>query len=177
MFGVLFNAQKMLNNKLGITIDTVMTNKHSDIGSFTRKMTEDEYLVIQEEIDRIYNEFKGHVSAGRGLEMDFVDSIGQGRVWSGSSAYELGLVDVDGGLKNAIEIAAELAGVKKYSILELPKQEDPFKKILKEAMTGQASIIEEKLGVTYQMIQKVESLTKMNGILAKQAFDIVIKGL
>lgn len=177
VFGVLFNAQKLLNNTLGITIDTIKTNPHADIGSLTRKMTEEEYLVIQEEVDRIYFDFKQHVADGRSLDIDFVDSIGQGRVWSGSSAFGNGLVDIDGGLERAIEIAAERAGLKKYSILELPKQTDPFKDLFKDILNNQAYMVEAKLGETYKLVKHVEDILKMKGIQARPAFEIVVKGL
>ncbi|MBN2682788.1 MAG: signal peptide peptidase SppA [Bacteroidales bacterium] len=177
VFGVLFNAKKLLNNTLGITIDTVKTNAHSDIGSFTREMTEDEYLVIQEEVDRIYLDFKQHVAKGRSLDVEYVDSIGQGRVWSGASGLNNGLVDMDGGLKKAIEIAADKAGLKNYSILELPKQEDPFKEIFKDILNNQAQIVTQEFTETYKLVLKVEEILKMKGIQARPAFDIVVKGL
>jgi protease-4 len=106
VFGVLMNPEDLLNNKIGIHFDQVMTNTHSDFGDPTRKLNEFEHAKILNFIEKIYADFIGHVAEGRSMEIADVDSIGQGRVWSGSDALEIGLVDEMGGLQDAIAFAA-----------------------------------------------------------------------
>src|SRR6185295_7386768 len=81
VFGLLFNMQKMFNNKLGITFDTVKTGRYADLGSATRPITAEERAIIQKQVERIYDTFTGIVADGRHLDKAYVDSIGQGRVW------------------------------------------------------------------------------------------------
>ncbi|MBA3285149.1 MAG: signal peptide peptidase SppA, partial [Nitrosopumilus sp.] len=132
VIGLLMNGKKLLNNKLGVTLDTYKTGSYADIGSFGRPVTEYERKVILVMIDDIYQKFINHVAEGRNLDVAFVDSIAQGRVWSGIDAMQLGLVDTLGGVDVAINIAAQKAGLEKYRIKELPEQKDPFEVILKE---------------------------------------------
>jgi protease-4 len=109
--------------------------------------------------------FIDHVAEGRGMTKADVDSIGQGRVWSGEDALELGLIDVLGGLEDAIEIAAEMAGLEEYRIKELPKQKDPFEEILAE-LTGavRLSMMKYELGDSYIYYEQLKKLTRMKGI-------------
>ncbi|MEN8786766.1 MAG: signal peptide peptidase SppA, partial [Flavobacteriales bacterium] len=93
VFGVVPNAQKLMNEKVGITFDRAKTNEHADLMSFTKPLTDEEYSVIQKEVDRIYDDFISRVAEGRGISKAMVDSIGQGRVWSGKDALSINLVD------------------------------------------------------------------------------------
>jgi protease IV len=115
VFGLFFNT-KALMNKIGITVDTVKTARYADIMSPTRMVSPAESLIIQREIERIYDNFISHVAKGRKMTKAQVDSIGQGRVWSGIDAKRIGLVDVLGGLDTAIAIAARRAKLDKYRI-------------------------------------------------------------
>ncbi|NOY38440.1 MAG: signal peptide peptidase SppA [Chlorobi bacterium] len=132
VFGLIPNAGKLLNQKLGITFDVEKTNRYADFGSIYRPLSpgERDYLTLQ--IENTYSTFVTHVSEGRNLRKTFVDSIGQGRIWSGVSGKELGLVDQLGGIDDALALAADLAGIETYRIVELPKLEDPYQKILKQ---------------------------------------------
>ena len=167
------NAQDFLKNKLGITFDGVKSNPHSDLGDPTRPLSAFEKKAIQKEIVRIYDVFISHVAAGRGLTEAQVDSIGQGRVWSGADALELGLVDVIGGLDKAIEIAAELAGLEDYKIRELPVRKDPVEQLISQ-LTGEAEtrLIQYKLGDNYKYYKQLEMLAKMQGIQAIVPYDL-----
>ena len=173
VLGVLMNAQDFLKNKLGITFDGVKSNPHSDLGDPTRPLSAFEKKAIQKEIVRIYDVFISHVAAGRGLTEAQVDSIGQGRVWSGADALELGLVDVIGGLDKAIEIAAELAGLEDYKIRELPVRKDPVEQLISQ-LTGEAEtrLIQYKLGDNYKYYKQLEMLAKMQGIQAIVPYDL-----
>ena len=120
VFGLIPNAGKLLEQKLGLTTETVNTNKNSDFPSVYRPMNPYEKEMMQLSIENIYSDFVSKVAAGRKMSAESVDSIGQGRVWSGTSALKIGLVDEIGGLKDAIKGAAKLAGIEHYSVRELP---------------------------------------------------------
>ena len=102
VFGILPNSKRLLNDKLGVYIDTVNTHKYSDLGRGNRRLTNFELDVIQESVEDVYETFITHVSEGRGMSKRDVDNIGQGRVWSGIDALEIGLIDEIGGLEDAI---------------------------------------------------------------------------
>jgi protease IV len=176
VIGLLLNGKKMLNNKLGVTLDTYKTGAYSDIGSFGRQITEYERKVILVMIDDIYQKFINHVAEGRNLDIAFVDSIGQGRVWSGADALRLGLVDTLGGIDVAINIAAQRAGIEKYRLKELPEQKDPFEMILKELTGAQtAKVIEAELGDNYKYYKSLKDIISNSGIQARLPFELEIK--
>ncbi len=165
VLGILLNMKDFYKNKLGVTFDVVRTNEHSDFGVPVRALTEMEKQKIQDEIERIYDVFIDHVAEGRGLTKKYIDSIGQGRVWSGEDALELGLVDVLGGLEDAIEIAAEMAGLEEYRLKELPEQKDPLEQLVKE-LTGEVSrsILKYELGDSYTYYEQLKRMSRMQGI-------------
>lgn len=172
VFGLMFNIENFLDEHLGISVDRVTTNNHSDLGSMTRKMSEVEKAVIQGSVDEIYDTFISYVADGRGLTKEQVDAIGQGRVWSGENAMQEGLIDVYGGLKTAIEIAAEKAGIEDYRVKGYPKQVDPVQQILND-LTGQtkAYFLKRELGSEYVYYQKLQQSLKSHGIQARMPFD------
>lgn len=132
VFGIIPYTGKMFENKLGITFDRVQTNDHA-ILSTNRKLDEQELDIIQEGVDIIYDDFISKVAEGRGMKKMMVDSIGQGRVWAGVDAKEIGLVDEFGGIYDAIDFAASEAGIEKDSIkLDFYPQRDknPFMEFL-----------------------------------------------
>jgi len=131
VFGLLFSSQKMFNNKLGITFDRVTTNPYADLGNLNRPMDEKEAKTIQGSVNRIYGDFLGVVQKGRKFADSLaVDSIAQGRVWSGLRAKQLGLVDEIGGLDKAISIAAKKAGLgDDYQTVDYPAEKTTAEKI------------------------------------------------
>ena len=131
VFGMIPNMQNFYKSNFGITVDTVKTNTHADIGT-SRKLSTFEKNKIQEGVKNVYSTFISRVSDGRDITTQEVDAIGQGRVWSGYDAKDIGLVDLYGGLETAIVIAAELAEVDDYRVISLPKIEDPFTKIMND---------------------------------------------
>ena len=168
VFGMIPNMKKLFNNKLGITIDGVKTNTYSDFMSTLRPLDTYEYNVILKSVENIYTTFIKHVAEGRKLSIAEVDSIAQGRVWSGSDAKKIGLVDDFGGLQKAIEAAAKLAKIETYKIISLPKQKDPFTQII-ESLTGETSsvqFVKEQLGDNYTYYQYLQSIKKMKGVQA-----------
>lgn len=174
VFGMMPNLQKMLNNKLGITIDQVKTNTHADYMNLFRPMDEFEYQSILRSIERIYDVFIGHVAEGRGVTKEYVDSIGQGRVWSGVDAKNLNLVDEIGGLDRAIEIAAEKAKLKEYRIQFLPIQKEFFEQLMEETQQTQISLLKEELGDVYEYYMFLKRTTNDRGIQARLPYIIQI---
>jgi len=176
VFGMIPNAKKMLNNKLGLTFDRVQTNANSDMGMLTQPLTPFQYGKIQMSVEKVYDTFLGHVSEGRNMTKEEVDAIGQGRVWTGEDALELGLVDELGGLNDAIAYAAEQAGLTNYRIKSFPEKKDAIQEFIKE-ITGESSNIfmKWKMGDFYSYYQTVERLTNSERIQARIPFDIEIR--
>ncbi len=175
VFGLLPNMQKFFNDKLGMTFDGVKTGKFSDMGTVSRPMTEEERIIWQREIDRIYMDFKERVASGRGMTLEYVDSIAQGRIWTGYQAKANGLVDGIGGLDDAINIAAEKAGLTEYSLKDYPKQKDPFEKLMEEfGGKTQTYFMKAKLGTYYAAWEKIIELEKMKGVQARLPFELEI---
>ncbi|MCB9016594.1 MAG: signal peptide peptidase SppA [Lentimicrobiaceae bacterium] len=175
VFGVIPDFQKFFSSKLGITFDMVKTNKNSDYISVTRPMTSYEEKVMTNSIERIYKTFIGHVSDGRMMTTAAVDSIGQGRVWSGIDGQRIHLVDEMGGLRKAIEIAAKMAKIEDYRLTSLPEQKDPFTELM-EDITGSPSetMLRNELGNMYPYLKEIQSFSKMSGVQARLPFILDI---
>jgi protease IV len=176
VFGLIPNIQRMLSNKFGITVDTVNTNKYSDIGGGLRKSTEFEYNFIQNSVERVYDVFTKRVAEGRNMTQAQVDSIGQGRVWTGTDALKINLVDELGGMDKAVAYAVKKAKLKEYKIVELPKQKSPFDELLgnKESEL-ETRIIQRQLGPTYVYFKQIQNLMTIKGIQTRMPFDIFVE--
>jgi protease-4 len=175
VFGVLMNAKKLVNNKLGIMIDTVKTNRFADLGTPFRALTPMERDIIQNGVNEIYLDFITKVGQGRGMTTDEVDSVGQGRVWSGEDALEIGLVDLLGGIDDAIEIAAGMAEVDNYRVIEYPAQKDPIEQMIKELSgQGEEVFLKHRLGQYYEYVKDVEELMQMEGVQARMPYQLYI---
>jgi protease-4 len=176
VFGLIPDMSQFFKNKLGITFDHALTNTYSDFPSGVRPLSEYEKMLLERHVDKIYTDFLGLVSAGRKIEISQVDSIGQGRVWSGSDAKTLGLIDGFGGLQDAINLAAEMAEVTDYNLWSLPAQKDPFQQILEE-LTGDIneSRMAKELGEYYIYYQYLKQIKEMQGIQARLPYEITIR--
>lgn len=176
VFGLIPNAGKLLEDKLGLTTEIVNTNKNSDFPSIIRPMKPYEKELMQLSIEKIYSDFVSKVASGRKMSSASVDSIGQGRVWSGTSALKIGLVDEIGGLKDAIKGAAKLAGIESFSVKELPVLEDPYTRILSQ-LTGEVkqSILKNELGESVKYYNMVQEVKAMSGIQARLPYFIDIQ--
>lgn len=175
VFGTFPNAKKFLNETVGLTFDVAKTNKNADFGSITEPLTDYQKAMLQKYVGKTYNDFTALVARTRGLRQSYVDSIGQGRVWTGADALELGLVDELGGLDKAIEYAANKANLKDYSIKNYPKQEDLMETLLSGNLTEPytKSLIKKRLGSNYTYIETFENVSGLNGIQALMPFMIV----
>lgn len=175
VFGTIPNFGDLLSNRIGITFDRVMTNEHSDMPSVTRKLTPFESSLIQESVERTYNVFVSHVADGRKLTTGGVDSIGQGRVWSGVNARNIRLVDDFGGLKEALTVAAGKAGITDYRIKELPRQKDPFAELLKNfSVSVKSRIAETVLGAPYARIESLTRESAAKGVFMRMPYSLEI---
>ena len=174
VFGTFPNLEGFFNDKLGLTFDEVKTNKNSDFGSLTKPLTPYQMKMMQKHVTDTYDDFITLVSTERNLRKTFVDSIGQGRVWSGTDAIEIGLVDELGGIDKAIAYAADKAGLSSYSIKEYPKQEDVLESLFKTETQEYytKSNMKQNLGKAYQYLETIEKINQTEGVQALMPFVI-----
>ena len=175
VFGTIPNLSGLLSDKIGITFDNVSTNEHSDMPSMTRKMTPFERNLMQSYVESTYDTFITHVATGRNKTSGYVDSIGQGRVWSGENARLNGLVDEFGGLNDALKLAASKAHIKQYRIKELPKQKDTLEELMKSFSTKlQNSVLQSKLGDSFHLWEQFSREAHANGIYTRMPYNLEI---
>ncbi len=178
VFSLIFNAQSFFKNKLGVTLDGVKTTPDAGAMTITRPLSPAQRMYLQSEVDSTYHDFKSRVADGRKKTIGYVDSIGQGRVWSGVIGLRIGLVDRLGSLQDAIDCAARMANTRDYSLKEYPEPRSLLDMLLggyKKALHTEA--IKEELGSegfkTYMTIKKVKA---MDGITqARLPFDLSIE--
>ncbi|MBK9730249.1 MAG: signal peptide peptidase SppA [Chitinophagaceae bacterium] len=176
VFGIYPNMQKLFEDKLGIHFDGVQTGKYSDFGDASRPMREDEKLIVQRGVDSIYHDFKATVVKGRKISEVLVDTIAQGRVWTGSQALAFGLVDTLGGLEDAINVAVRLAKSSNYRLVEFPEvDKDMFELISMFREGKENSAIREKLGPFYSVYEQMQLLSQMHGVQARMPFVVEIE--
>lgn len=177
VFGLMLNGSKFLSNKLGITTDRTKTGKFSDIGSFTREFTDYERKVIQQEVEHIYDEFITKAAAGRKTSKEQINEVGQGRVWSGAEAKGQGLVDVFGGLPDAIKIASNSAKLgDDYEIVYFPEKKESFlKDIMVQALGDEETKMKEELQTLFPYYNSLKDVMKMEGVQARIPYKLIIK--
>lgn len=162
VFGIIPNMQGFFNDKLGITFDGVKTAEYADLGAVYRPLTAQEKAFIQQGVDRIYLQFKQRVAQGRKKDIAYIDSIAQGRVWSGVDGLRLGLVDRIGGLQAAVESAAKLAKLKDYRLREYPAANSWLDNFFETKKSDPELYIKEKMGaenyLIYQQLSKVKQM-------------------
>ena len=171
VFGIYPNMQKLFEDKLGIHFDGVETGRYSDFGDISRPMREDEKLIVQRGVDSIYSDFKTTVVKGRNIKATLVDTIAQGRVWTGSQALAFGLVDTLGGLEDAISIATHLSKSSTYRLVEYPEvDKDMFELISMFREGKEQSAIRLKLGPFYSVYEQLQLISAMKGVQARMPF-------
>lgn len=176
VFGVIPNFQNLLNNKLGITFDGVKTGKYADIMSTSRPLTPGERLIIQNDVNRVYDSFITRVADGRKKSKAYIDSIGGGRVWVGTDAVRIGLADRTGSFNDAITAAAKKAKIKDYKIVEYPEIIDPIKSFME---TGTDKVrtyfAKQELGENYHIYEQMKSAVAKSGVQARMPFEIKVQ--
>ncbi len=172
VFGVIPNFKDLFNNKLGVNFNDIMTNKNSDFIDVMKPMSDFQHKKLDEFIIKIYDQFVNLVATTRDLDPDYVDGIAKGRVWSGTDALELGLIDEIGGLEDAIAFASEKAELgEDYRIREYPIRKPFFEQLIEE-LTGdtKARMIDEELGAFKTYYDQIQTLQKMQGVQARLPF-------
>ena len=175
IFGLFPNMKGLLNNKTGITTDHVSTNKNSGFPDVFNPLNDFEMQELQRNVTDGYDNFTALVAEGRGMPQEQVDRIGQGRVWAGKDAITLGLVDVFGGLNEAIRIAALAANLENYKIRELPDLKDPLEQIM-DMISGNPSeeLLQNVLGMHYSWFSILKNIETLEGIQARMPYEIII---
>lgn len=175
VFGIIPNFKGLLNNKLGITFDGVKIGNYADLGDLTRALTPAERLIIQNEVNRIYEDFTSKVAAGRKMPVDAVKRIAEGRVWSGIDAKKIGLVDVLGDIDDAVAIAAKKANLSNYRIVQLPELSDPFERFMKQLNNEVAlRMMPEEYKVMAPYVKEIHKLKNTFGIQSRLPYTFQI---
>jgi protease IV len=173
VFAIVPNMEGFMKNKLGITFDGVKTATYADALTVTRPMNANEKRIIQHEVDNIYMDFKTRVADGRKRDTAYIDSIAQGRVWTGTRALQIGLVDRLASLNDAIESAAAMAKLKDYGIRQYPEEKSPFEVIFGSyGKNYKAEMLKNELGEDqYRLFMEVKKLKAQTGeVKAKMPF-------
>ena len=176
VFGVIPNFQNLLNNKLGITFDGVKTGKYADIMSTNRPLTEGERLIIQNDVNHVYDSFISRVAEGRKKSKAYVDSVGGGRVWVGTDAVKIGLADRTGSFKDAVKSAAKKAKITDYHIVEYPEMLSPIKSFIQDGTDKiKTHYAKAELGESYLIYEQVKAAIAKSGVQTRMPFQIVVQ--
>jgi protease-4 len=175
--GMIPNMQELMDEKLGIHFDTVLTGPYADGISPFFPIDKQTWSILNNEIDSLYTVFKSRVAKGRSMSMDEVETVAQGRVWAGRDALEVGLVDKMGDLQDAIDIAASKAGVDEYLLVEYPKIKDPLNQLMDMILGNdnnqvRSRVIEAELGEYASYYRHLKELKEMEGVQARLPFFI-----
>ena len=176
IFGMFPVVEKLLKDKIGLDFDVVKTNKLADLGSLSRSFSAEESAILQNYVNDGYDLFLKRCADGRNMSVEEIDRIGQGRVWTGSKAKELGLVDEIGDLDKAIEIAVQRAGLKEYSVEAYPVASDFMTKLLEgEEKDYMESTVRKMMGEYYDCIRFVRNIQECDNIQARLPFELVVR--
>ncbi|SDP26702.1 protease-4 [Mucilaginibacter sp. OK268] len=177
IFAILPNMQKLFNDKLGVTFDGVKTGKYADLGDISRPLTPDEKLILQNNVNRGYDDFTKAVAEGRHKTQAYINSIGQGRVWTGEQALKNGLVDRLGNINDAITSAAKKAKIKNYSLVTYPEQKSFFNQLSGDVTAeARTRILQSELGDNYKVYEQIKGVTQMMRTpQARMPYSIEIK--
>jgi protease-4 len=174
VFSMLFNVKNFLGNKLGITTDNVKTGYFSDIYNMTDPLTDYEVKYLQKGTDQAYKAFISKAAEGRSMSLEEIEPLASGRIWTGDEALENGLVDMLGDLNDAVNIAAEKAGVADdYRIRVYPIQKPPLQELL-ETLTGdiETNVLADKLNAFYPYLKSLETIQELQGIQARSLIKV-----
>lgn len=179
VFSIIPNMTNAFKDKLGITFDGVKTAPYADAGSATRPMTAQEKNLFQSSVDTIYNLFKTRVAKGRKKSGDYIDSIAQGRVWTGDDGIKVGIVDRIGNLQDAINCAARMAKLTDYYTREYPEPPSLLNKIMHSELNASAKedALKNELGNNgYTFLMQLKKLEGMMGTAqARLPWEIEIR--
>lgn len=176
VFGLIPNMQGFFTDKLGVTFDGVKTGSYADAPNIYRPMNDAEKAFAQQGVDRTYAQFKQRVAQGRKKEITFIDSIAQGRVWSGKDGLRLGLVDKLGTLTDAVHCAARMAKLKSFRLREFPERNTWLEELLNRSSNKPEAVIRSQLGEeNFQIYKQMIEMKQVCGtIQARLPFQFFI---
>jgi protease-4 len=172
IFGMLFGIDKFAENQIGITFDGVKTAEFADMGYPTRQPSAAEDSIIQQSVNRGYIDFTSKAAQGRKMQVEKLREYAEGRVWTGVDAKERGLVDVLGGLDDAIKIAANSAGLgENYQVRYYPEPESFINQILNQGEQAKQRAIQEEMGQFYKFYKYYNEFKLMQGMQTRLILD------
>ncbi len=173
VFGMFPIADKLVHDKIGITVETVKTNDNAELANLMQPMSEEVKDYYRAQIENIYTTFVNRVADGRNMTYEEVDAIAQGRVWTGKDAVKIGLVDTLGGLDVAIDLAAKAANLKKYSFVVYPRKKSFIEVLMNKKQEQIATkAMKEQLGEFYQYVEPLKDVRNYFGIQARLPYVI-----
>lgn len=176
IFGMFPTAEKLLKDKIGLDFDVVKTNRMADFGELSRSFRPEEEAVLQNYVNNGYELFLKRCADGRGLSVDDIAKIAEGRVWTGSKAKEIGLVDELGDLDKAVEIAVQKAGVVHYSVKSYPESKDFMEKLMERNKEDyMETMTREALGGYYNSFKFIRGIGNRDHIQARLPFELNIR--
>lgn len=176
VFGLLMNSEELLNNKLGINTDSEKTGLYSDIGSLTRPVTDGERMIIQNEVNSIYATFVRKAAEGRHTTVEHIEENASGRVWAGKDAKANKLIDVYGGMNDAIILAGKAANLADgYKVAYYPEQKNQVWIEFFNSLSGEEEAKMKVFGAYYEHFKTLQSLPKYQGVQARIPYFMEIK--
>lgn len=166
VFSIIPDMESFFRNKLGVTFDGVKTAPYADLGNPGRPLNETEKRFMQSSVDTIYNTFKTRVSEGRKKSIAYIDSIAQGRVWTGARSIGIGLTDRIGTMQDALACAARMAGIQDYRLKEYPEKKTLLEQLMNNYKRSvSAGIMKEEIGADQvKLLQQMKQVREMFGV-------------
>jgi protease-4 len=176
VFGLIVSGKDVLEDKLGVSVDVAKTNPHADMGTMFRPLTTTEMAFMQRSVEDVYTTFVGHVADGREMSREAVNAIGEGRVWCGVDALNIGLVDEFGGLRRAVEVAAEKAELgDDWRIVEILEEENQLSALLNSLFKARAPRLSGQMGVAARELENISrEIENGSSVLARMPYHITI---
>lgn len=165
VFSMVPNVEKIMEDKLGINTVAIKSNKHADMMGLRRPLDNAEVAYMQNQVEKIYSDFTQIVADGRGMSVERVDELAQGRVWAGVDALENGLADEKGGIIDALNYTANVAGLTDYRIVEYPTPKSQIEKLM-ESLTGPSANVSEPISIFKETYVRM-LLNKETGVMAR----------
>ena len=177
IFGIMLDMSDFLGEKLGVTFDEVRTGEYGDTYTVTRPLTEAEKKIIQTNLNEYYATFTRKAAEGRDVQQQQIEQVASGRVWTGQQALEHNLVDVLGGFDDAVQIAAEKAGVSEdYKVRFYPQPKDFFEELLTSFQkNAETNAIRHELGELHYWYKHVQKIKEYQGAQARMPFEMTIE--
>lgn len=165
VFSMIPNVEKIMEDKLGINTVAIKSNEHADMMGLRRPLDNAEVAYMQNQVEKIYSDFTQIVADGRGMSVERVDELAQGRVWAGVDALENGLADEKGGIIDALNYTANVAGLTDYRIVEYPTPKSQIEKLM-ESLTGPSTNVSEPISIFKETYVRM-LLNKETGVMAR----------